>query len=110
MTMKSLLTVGALTLASLSIASAKSYDIMLDGPTKVGNTELKAGQYKVKVEGSQVVFMDAQSAKTWTAPVKTQTSDRKFDRTTVQTTNQSGSDSLREIDLGGSTTRLQFGE
>ena len=38
MTGKSLLIAGALTLASLGIASAKSYDIFLTAPAKAGAT------------------------------------------------------------------------
>jgi hypothetical protein len=108
MTTKSVLTLGAMALFSLGIASAKSYDIRLDNPTTVGSTQLKAGQYRVKVNGSQAVFMDANSSKSYTAAVKTGTSTTKFDQTVVQTTNQNGMDNLKEIDLGGSTTKLEF--
>src|ERR1700692_4528431 len=110
MTTKPVFIIGALALASLNIASAKTYDIRLDGATKVGNTELKAGQYKVKVDGSQVVFTDTENLKSFTAPVKIENSDRKFDETMTTTQNQNGTASLREIDLGGSTTKLEFGE
>ncbi len=108
MTTKSVLTLGAMALFTLGIASAKSYDIRLDNTTTVGSTQLKAGEYKVKVNGSQAIFMDANSSKSYTAAVKTGTSTTKFDQTTVQTTNQNGVDSLKEIDLGGSTTKLEF--
>lgn len=108
MTTKSVLTLGAMALFTLGIASAKSYDIRLDNPTTVGSTQLKAGQYKVKVNGSQAVFMDANSSKSYTAAVKTTTNTTKFDQTVVQTTSQNGMDNLKEIDLGGSTTKLEF--
>lgn len=108
MTTKSLLIVGALALAS--IASAKSYDIRLDEATTVGNTQLKAGEYRVKVNGSQATFIDAMSSKTYTAPVKMENADKKFDQTTVQTQNKNGVMALQEIDLGGSSTKLEFGE
>jgi hypothetical protein len=108
MTTKSVLTLGAMALFTLGIASAKSYDIRLDNTTTVGSTQLKAGQYRVKVNGSQAVFMDANSSKSYTAAVKTGTSTTKFDQTTVQTTSQNGVDNLKEIDLGGSTTKLEF--
>jgi hypothetical protein len=110
MTAKSLLIVGALGMASLGIASAKSYDITLSGPAMAGNTELKPGAYKVKVEGSQAVFTDVQSSKTWTAPVKVENSDRKFDATTVESTNQGDMAHINAIDLAGSNTKLEFGQ
>lgn len=95
-------------LFTLGIASAKSYDIRLDNTTTVGSTQLKAGEYKVKVTGTQATFIDSNTSKSYTATVKTTTNTSKFDQTVVQTSNQNGVDSLKEIDLGGSTTKLEF--
>jgi hypothetical protein len=106
MTGKSLLIVGALTLSSLGIASAKSYDIILDHAAKAGATELKPGEYKLKVQGSQAVFTDSQNSKSFQVPVKVENSNRKFDNTSVETNNQGGVASIQAIDLGGSRTRL----
>jgi hypothetical protein len=108
MTTKSVLTLGAMALFTLGIASAKSYDIRLDNATTVGSTQLKAGEYKVKVTGTQATFIDSNTSKSYTAAVKATTNTAKFDQTVVQTTNQNGTDSLKEIDLGGSTTKLEF--
>jgi hypothetical protein len=110
MTGKSLVIVGALTLSSLGIASAKSYDITLSAPAKAGATELKPGEYKLKVEGSQAVFTDEQSAKSFSVPVKVENTDKKFDYTSVESTNQDGMDNIHAIDLGGSNTRLALGQ
>lgn len=105
---KSLLFVGALALSSIGIASAKSYDIVLDQTTQAGSTELKAGRYAVKVDGTQATFKDKDSSKSYTAPVTVANSDTKFDQTTVQTNSQNGTVAIKEIDLGGSKTKLQF--
>jgi hypothetical protein len=110
MTGKSLLIVGALTLSSLGIASAKSYDIVLNAPARAGATELKPGDYKLKVEGSQAVFTDAENAKSVSVPVKVENSDKKFNNTAVESTNQNGMDTIQAIDLGGSNTRLTLGQ
>jgi hypothetical protein len=113
MTAKSLLriaSVGALGLVSLGIASAKSYDIFLNGRSMVGNTELKAGEYKLKVEGTQAVFTDVGSSKTWTAPVKVGNDTRKFDQTVVESTSQGDMAHINAIDLAGSHTKLEFGQ
>jgi hypothetical protein len=110
MTGKSLLIVTALTLSSLGVASAKSYDIILTAPAKAGDTELKPGEYKLKVEGSQAVFTDAQNAKSFSVPVKIENRDKKFDYTSVESTNQDGMDNINAIDLGGSNTRLRLGQ
>jgi hypothetical protein len=110
MTAKSLLIIGALGLASIGIASAKSYDIRLDSPAMAGSTELKAGDYKLKVEGSQAVFTDVQSSKSWTAAVKVATGDRKFGDTVVESTQQGEMAHINAIDLAGSNTKLEFGQ
>jgi len=110
MTGKSLLFVGALTLSSLGIASAKSYDIVLDAPAKAGATELKPGEYKVKVEGSQAIFTDAQHGKSVNIPVKAENNDKRFENTAVESKNQDGIENIQAIDLGGSNTRLAVGQ
>lgn len=109
MTKKSLLIVGALTLASLGVASAKSFDVVLTSPAMAGNTELKPGEYKLKVEGSQAVFTEAETNKSFTVPVKVANGAAKFDHTMVESTNQNGMDNINSIDLAGSSTKLQFG-
>jgi len=113
MTSKSLLriaSIGALGLASIGFASAKSYDFTLSAPTMAGNIELKPGVYKLKVEGSQAVFTDVQSAKTFTAPVKIETSGQKFGETALETSNSGDMDHIQAINLGGSNTKLEFGQ
>jgi hypothetical protein len=110
MSARSLLIVGALTLGSLGIASAKSYDITLTAPAKAGNIELKPGDYKVKVEGSQAVFTDTGNSKTFTAPVKVGQAGKKFDATTVESSKVGDMDNIQAIELGGSSTKLEFGQ
>jgi hypothetical protein len=111
MTAKTVLMAGALTLSSLAIANARTYDIKLDAPAKAGSNELKAGQYKVKVEGSQATITDAQNSKsTVTVPVKVENTDKKFQYTSVESKNQDGVDTIQAIDLGGSSTRLAIGQ
>jgi hypothetical protein len=106
--MKKLVVVAALALSSLTVVSAKTYDIVLSNPTKVGSVQLKPGQYKLKVDGSNAIFTDANSSKSFTTPVKVETGDKKFDDTRVQSTKDSGGDRINEIDLGGSKTKLGF--
>lgn len=104
---KTLLIFGTLTFSSLvGIASAKSYDITLDKPAMLGSTELKPGEYKVKLEGAEAVFTDARSAKSFSIPVKVETAEKKFGYTTVESNDQAGMDTIQAIDLGGSNTRL----
>jgi hypothetical protein len=75
-----------------------------------GATQLKPGEYKLKVEGSQAVFTDAENAKSFSVPVKVENSDKKFNYTSVESTNQNGMDQINAIDLAGSNTRLNLGQ
>jgi hypothetical protein len=106
---KSLVLVGALALCSL-IASAKTYDISLTAPALAGKVQLSAGQYRVKVDGGNVTFTDINSFKSYTAPVKIEQATKKFAQTAVDTDNENGAEHIQSIELGGSTTKLEFGE
>ena len=110
MTKKSLLLVGALAFSSLPLATAKSYDIILSAPAKAGSVQLAPGEYKLKVEGSNAVFTDVQSDKSYTAPVKIEKAGRNFDATTVESKSEGDMQDIQAIDLGGSSTRLEFTE
>ncbi len=106
MNAKSLLIVGALTLASIGVASAKSYDVILSAPAMAGSTELKPGEYKVKVQGSEAVFTDQQSSKSFSIPVKIENGNKKFNNTSIESTKNGGMDTIKSIDLADSNTRL----
>jgi len=96
-------------LMSLGIASARSYDILLSDPSMVGTTQLHAGEYKLKVEGSDAVFTDVQNQQTFKAPVKVENGKQKFDETRVESTKNGEMAHISSIDLAGSTTKLEFG-
>lgn len=104
----SLLIAGALALSGIVIAGGKSYDITLSNPSKAGNVVLPAGQYRVKLEGSNAIFMPSDYAKKFIAPVKVENADKKHEQTAVESTNQNGTDKILAIELGGSTETLEF--
>ena len=99
----------ALAISTIGIASAKSYGFTLTAPTKVGTVTLKPAEYEVSVKGDQAIFT-SDSGKSVSVPVKIGQSDKKFGSTTAVSTSKDGGDNLQEIDLGGSTTKLQFGQ
>jgi hypothetical protein len=108
MTKKSLILLGVLAMLTLPIASAKSYTISLGSPTVVGSAQLSPGEYTLKVEGSNAVFTKVDSSKSVTAPVKIENADHKFDVTSVESTQEGNAQHIRDIQLGGSTTKLDF--
>jgi len=101
--------VAVLSLASMGIASANSSnEITLTRKTMVGSTVLKPGTYKVKVDGSNAVFQRKYSSKSYTAPVNVSDNDHAFGKAVVHTSKNGKLRRIDEVDLGGSTTRLQF--
>jgi hypothetical protein len=109
-TKKSLLITSVLALSSLPLASAKSYDIILNNPAKAGSLQLAAGEYKLKVDGTNAVFTDTQTDKSYTEPVKVEKADKKFDSTMVESRIDGQMENIHSIDLGGSPTKLEFGQ
>ena len=106
---KSLLIVGLLTFSSLVFA-AKSYDLTITAPTKVGSIELAKGTYSMHLEGDNAVFKGAH-AKTYSVPVKLENgTGKKFEYTSVEASQKGGEDAIQLIHLGGSTTTLEFGD
>jgi len=108
--MKKLIIAAAVALCMVAIAAAKSYELALSSPTKIGAVELKAGQYTLKVVGDKAVFTAVEDAKQYKTPVKVENSDKKFDTTSVDANKQGNIDVVKEIDLGGTKTKLEFGE
>jgi hypothetical protein len=106
----------------VGIASAASHDITIAQPAKAGETQLKAGTYGVKLADGQAVFtressgsevapMDEMgSGKSVAVPVKVEHAGKKFAQTSVQSDNKDGKATIQEIDLGGTDTRLVFGQ
>jgi len=108
MTIKSLVLIGTLALAG--IASAKSYDIILSAPAKAGGVQLAAGEYSLKVQGSNAVFTNVETGKSFTAAVKPEDAGKKFAATAVDCNTKDGADRITSIELGGSSTKLELGE
>jgi hypothetical protein len=72
--------------------------------------ELRAGEYKVKVEGSNAVFTNLDTSEKFTAPVKIHNTGKKHDYTAVESNKQNGTDTIKAIQLGGSNETLEFGD
>ena len=106
--MKKSLILGALFVSSLCFAGQKSYDVIFSAPATVSGVKLAAGEYKVKVDGAKAVFTDAKSFKSVSTDVKVQTGTKKFQFTGVDATKDAGVDKVNAIELGGSTTKLEF--
>ncbi len=95
----------------LSIASAATYHISVPGNTDVAGTQLKAGDYSVKVNGNTATLTNDGSHARVEATGAVQSSDKKFGQTALEmTTGSNGANHISAIDLAGTTTRLTFSD
>ena len=105
-----MLLVGAMCLSMVSVVSAKSYDIRIPAPLTAGSVQLPAGDYNLKVDGTNAILTSVDHNKTYTTAVKVETAEKKFAQTSVLTDNSNGASRIKAINLGGSTTTLEFGQ
>lgn len=108
MSKTSILLAGVLSLSGLAMAGSKSYDISLPVAAKAGTLQLAAGDYKLKIDGTTATFVEPQTRKTFTAPIKMVSAPHKFNYTAVETAPEAGAERITAIDLAGSTSQVEF--
>ena len=92
---------------AMAIASAASrYNVTFHQPAMVNGTELKAGEYKVEVNGNNATISAGKV--TVQAPVRVESSDTKYNTTSVRYATGAGNYVLDEIHVGGTKTKLVF--
>ena len=108
MKLKTLVLAGVMAIFTMSIAFAKTYDISFSSPTKVGNVQLKAGDYRMSVNGTKATFTDVNTLKTVSTDVKVETTDTKFDTTKIDATTDGRTSVVKDIELEGSKVKIDF--
>ena len=94
------------TLMAVSFATAKTYTVKLHQPSMVEGKELKPGSYKVELNDAKVMITNGKE--TVETAVKTEEGDVRFSSTSVRYTDDNGKMKIREIRLGGTSTKLVF--
>ena len=90
----------------LMVASAATYNVTLFQPSVVAGKELKAGDYKVTIDGDKaIIAMGKQKVE---ASAKMETADSKFSSTSVRYTTEDGKMKIQEIRLGGTNQKVVF--
>ncbi len=93
----------------LSLASAKSFEISVDSVAKAGDLQLQPGAYRVSLNGSTVKFMDENTGKSVETNATVENNGKtKFDATSLETEQVKGVNTIHEIDLGGTPTKIKF--
>ena len=85
----------------------KTYTFSISNQAIAGNTQLKPGEYHIKLDGAQVVLTDKSGVRIDTTAT-VETAERKFDQTAVATATESGTDRIIYIELGGSSNKVVF--
>ncbi|HLH42764.1 MAG TPA: hypothetical protein VKV74_07255 [Bryobacteraceae bacterium] len=92
----------------LAAYAGSSYSIRLSQPTQVGGAELKAGDYRVQVEGGKAIIKG--EGKTIETNVRVEDGAAKFSRTSVRYDTADGKYKMEQIQIGGTKTTLVFGD
>ena len=108
MTMKNVILAAALGLASMTFASAKTYNVALNASTKVGPAQLAAGTYTLNVNGPVAVFTNAETGKRQMVLVHSTDSNVDYTRTAIELVDQNGSQRMEAIELEDSNSKLEF--
>jgi hypothetical protein len=93
-------TLGLATLALGVASAASSYTVKLYDPMWAGTTQLKAGEYKVEMQGDKAVFKSGKQV--IEVPATLGTSEQKYKVTSLMSTDKK----IQEIDLGGTTSKI----
>jgi hypothetical protein len=88
------------------VGAATSFSVTFLQSAIVGGTELKAGDYRVELDGDKAVIRSGKHMVE--APVKVQTDDVKHRETIVRYNNGDGKYHVSQILIGGSKTTLVF--
>ena len=92
---------------ALAIAvGASSYTLNLQKPAVVNGTELKAGDYKVEVNGTKATIRNKQTSVD--AEVTVETMPSKTYQSTACCLGEDGKYKLQELRLGGTNMKLLF--
>lgn len=107
-TMKNMIFAAALGLASMTFASAKTYNVAFQSAIKVGDAQLAAGTYAMDVNGSVAVFTNMQTGQRQIVLVHATYLGGDYKRTAIEVVNQNGSQRMEAIELEDSNSKLEF--
>jgi hypothetical protein len=94
-----------LTLA-LAVACAKTCYVTLFRPSVVAGVELKPGEYRLDLNGDQIILRNGKQVAE--AKVKVEQNSERYSRTSVRYNNGDGKYVVQEIRLGGTNLKLVF--
>ena len=85
----------------------KTYSFSIKDPAVAGSAQLKAGDYRLKVDGAQVMLTD-KDGKAIDINAKLEQAERKFEQTAILSIDSDGANRIVCIQLGGSSYSVVF--
>jgi hypothetical protein len=94
--------------ASLALlaSAAPVYKVTLTEPAMIAGSAIKAGDYRIVVNGEKATLTSGKTS--LEVPVKVETGSQKFGFTSVESRSEAGQNILDDIHVGGTTTTLVF--
>ena len=100
-----LLALGFLTPAASADESCR---FTLTNTSRIGNAELRPGEYKLVIDAPKVVLTELNTGKSIELEANVENVDKKFDRTEIHSKQVDGVSQISEIRIGGSKTKVAF--
>ena len=94
-------------LLAVAKSGGKTYTFSISDKAMAGNTELKPGDYYLRLNGSQVV-VTTEGGKQLDITATVETADHKFDATSAICRTDDGTNRLISVELGGSSYKVVF--
>ena len=94
--------------ATSSATRAKTYVLQLGEDMKAGNVALHQGNYEITVEQAKIILTPKGKKEHIEIPATISTVDKKFHTTKLSIKAENGANQLKEIDLGGTTTKIEI--
>jgi len=91
---------------ALVASAAPVYKVTLTEPAVIAGSVVKAGDYRIVVNGDKATLTSGKT--TVEVPVKVETGTQKFQYTSVESRTEAGKTMLDDIHVGGTTTTLVF--
>jgi|HubBroStandDraft_2_1064218.scaffolds.fasta_scaffold142312_2 hypothetical protein len=91
------------TFALTALAASNTFHVTFDDAAWIGSTQVKAGDYKLQVEGDKATLKSGKTV--IEAPAKLETADHKFETTGVVMDSKG---KVQEIQIGGTKDRIVF--
>jgi hypothetical protein len=94
--------------ASLALlaSAAPAYKVTLTEPAVVAGSVLKAGDYRIVINGEKATLTTGKTS--LEVPVKVETGTQKFQFTSIESSTVAGKVMLDDIHVGGTSTTLVF--